>query len=271
MMAEQNIGKRRRLLVAMDCNAESLAGLRRAATLASGMQVELAGLFLEDVNLLRMSELPGHEISLATGSGMATSRADMERQMRRRASAARAEAERLAQAFSLSWTFEVRRAGLEHALREAAQTEELVCSAPAPPLFSHSKAPSPRVLGGELVRRPGPVLAVYEGGPGGARVLELAARAAQIHKLDLQVLVPARGSAGGTRALGKAKEALATSDMDATMRRLPLSERALLQTLATARGQLLFLDANGKAASVERLAAVREAVNCDVFLVSSQS
>ncbi len=277
MTQGETAGKQRRILVAMDSNAESLAGLRRAATLASELRVELAGLFLEDINLLRMSELPGHEIILASGSRKSTSRADMEQQMRRRAAAARREVERLAEALSLSWTFEVRRAGLDSALREAARSNELVCSALAPPPLPHA-APKPRRPSRTSrrkapyphgpARRPRPVLALYEGGEGGGRVLELAQRAARINHLPLEVLVPARGSAAGDRAVGEVGRNLAEAETATTVRRLPQSEKALLNALAVAQGQLLFLDAAGHAATAEHLASLRSAANCDLLLVS---
>jgi hypothetical protein len=273
MTATEASVKQRRILVAMDSNAESLAGLRRAATLASELRIELAGLFLEDINLLRMSELPGHEIILGSGSRKSTSRAEMEQQMRHRAAAARREVERLAQAFSLSWTFEVRRAGLDSALREAARSNELVCSALAPPPLPHAAA-RPRtsrrraVYPHGPVRAPRPVLALYEGAEGGARVLELAQRAAQINHLPLEVLVPARAGAAGQKAVDEANRCLSEAEEPVTVRRLPQSEKALLNALAAARGQLLFLDAASQAATAEHLASLRSAAKCDLLLVS---
>jgi hypothetical protein len=253
----------------MDCNAESLAGLRRAAVLAGELRVELAGLFLEDINLLRMSELPGHEISLASGTGKSTSRVEMERQMRRSANAAKEEVARLAQALSLSWTFEVRRASMDQALREAAKTEELVCSVLASPFFPTLKSRPARQNRGAPTNS---ILAIFENGERGGRVLELAARAARVHGLPLEVLVPARDAASGAKAVAKAGEVLgktAGKAVSVTTRRLPLSEAAIVGALTSARGQLLFLDAGGKIASIKSLATLRSAINCDVLLVSS--
>ncbi len=267
MTLEPNSGKRRRLLVAVDCNAESWTGLQRAAALASELRAELAGLFLEDVNLLRMSELPGHEISLVSGTGKATSRAEMERQMRRSANAARDEIERLARSFSLSWTFEVRRAGLDRALRDATKTEELVCGVLARSIAPTVSPPPARPVQRQALSS---VLAVYEGGPNGARVLGLAVRSGKTLGLPLEVLVPAKGGDVGARAIEAARAALKEAGGTAALRRVPLSEAGLLSALAAARGQLLFLDAGGKAASAERLPGVRSAAKCDVLLVSSQ-
>jgi len=268
MTPAQATGKHRRIVVAMDSNAESLAGLRRAAALAAELRIELAGLFLEDVNLLRMSELPGHEISLASGTRSATSRTGMERQMRQRAATAQREVERLARTFSLSWSFEVRRAGLDNALREAAKANELVCSALAPPAQPHV-APRATVKAGyphAPTHRPRPVLALFEGGICGAQVLDLATRAAQINHQPLEVLVPARAGGASERAMGEVSRGLAGAEVTATVRRLPVSEKALLDALASARGQALFLDAAGAAAG--RLAALRAAAKCDLLLVS---
>ena len=274
MNAAEGARPRRRILVAMDASPESLAGLRRAASLAAELQGELAGLFVEDINLLRLSELPGHDIGLASGTGRQTNRADMERQMRLRAEAARRELERLALAHRLPWTFEVRRSRLDQALREAAEAADLVCSAlsrqPARPL-----APRPRPQAAYAQAAPAaaavrPVLALYEGGEGGARVLELAVRAAGSNQAPLRVLVPARAGAAGDRAVAQVVEHLRGAGATGEVERLPSGERAVLAAVAGARGRSLFLDAGGPAVRADRLSRLLTAAGCEVLLVSGR-
>jgi K+-sensing histidine kinase KdpD len=48
----------RRILVALDASPDSLAALKTAADLARRMEAELMGLFVEDIELLRMADSP---------------------------------------------------------------------------------------------------------------------------------------------------------------------------------------------------------------------
>ena len=48
----------RRILVALDASAHSHAALAAAVALAARLHAEIEGLFVEDINLLRLAELP---------------------------------------------------------------------------------------------------------------------------------------------------------------------------------------------------------------------
>ena len=69
----------RRILVALNAVSDSHAAIERAAAMAADHEAELAGLFVEDLDLLRLCELPGHEVVLATGAARPTDRREMER------------------------------------------------------------------------------------------------------------------------------------------------------------------------------------------------
>ena len=56
-MTEERPFPVRRLLVALDASGHSLAALEAAARLAAHLEVELAGIFVEDENLLRLAKL----------------------------------------------------------------------------------------------------------------------------------------------------------------------------------------------------------------------
>ena len=51
-------GSIKRILVALDASAANRTALQTAALLASELQAELQALFVEDINLLRLAELP---------------------------------------------------------------------------------------------------------------------------------------------------------------------------------------------------------------------
>ena len=48
----------RRILVALDGSAHVLAALQAASEMAARMKSELVGLFVEDINLVRLAGLP---------------------------------------------------------------------------------------------------------------------------------------------------------------------------------------------------------------------
>ena len=58
----------RRILVAIDTSPHGSAALEAAARLATELRAELEGLFIEDINLLRLAGLPfAREIQLGDG------------------------------------------------------------------------------------------------------------------------------------------------------------------------------------------------------------
>ena len=62
-MTERPVSLVRRILVAVDASHHSIAALEAAVELATRFQAELLGLYVEDINLLRLAQLPfGREV-----------------------------------------------------------------------------------------------------------------------------------------------------------------------------------------------------------------
>ena len=79
-------GSVRRILVALDASPHSLAALRAAAELAADLDAELVGIFVEDINLLRLSDLPlASEVTIYTTTSRRLNRQEIERQLRSQA------------------------------------------------------------------------------------------------------------------------------------------------------------------------------------------
>ena len=96
----------RRILVALDATAESLAALNAAADLAMQLHAELFGLFVEDINLARLAALPiAREIDLAAGSIIEINHQTVERQFRLQREKARGALESAARSRRLNWSF----------------------------------------------------------------------------------------------------------------------------------------------------------------------
>lgn len=57
-----------RIVVAIDSSSHAASALEAAATLAAALHAELEGIFVEDINLARLAELPvGREVQFLTG------------------------------------------------------------------------------------------------------------------------------------------------------------------------------------------------------------
>ncbi len=116
----------RRVLVALDPARSSAALLETAVEFARRVEAEIEGLFIEDIDLMRLAELPfAHALSLPSGLPQPLETAAVEREMRALAGAARRSLEIQARKMNVSCSFRVVRGRLESELR-AAGTADLV-------------------------------------------------------------------------------------------------------------------------------------------------
>lgn len=111
----------RRIVIALDASAPSLAALEAAATLAARVDAELLGVFIEDVNLVHLAGLPfAAEVGVLSARARSLAPEEMERLLalqRRRAEQALA---RVAQRLRLRWSFRVVRGQIVSELLAAA-------------------------------------------------------------------------------------------------------------------------------------------------------
>ena len=117
----------RRILIALDASPHSLAALRAAAELAADLDAELVGIFVEDINLLRLSELPlAREVAIYTTSTRRLSRKEIERQLRSQARMAQRALEEVARRRHLRWTFQVSQGVIASELLAAAEETDII-------------------------------------------------------------------------------------------------------------------------------------------------
>ena len=123
-------GQPHRIVVALDASSYSLAALRAAIELAALLDVEVEGLFVEDINLLYLCGFPfNQEIGSYTATSRRLENALLERQLRTLATSIQASIEksmdRVLRA-PVRWTFHVRRGSVVNELLAAAQHADIL-------------------------------------------------------------------------------------------------------------------------------------------------
>ena len=213
-----------RILVALDATEDSLASLDLAIRMAAKLRAELEGLFIEDINLLRMAELPcTRVVSVAATSGEGMRLPSMERELRRRARVARDSLAMNAERYAVRWSFRTARGDMAKEVLLAAAEADIVVvgksdhaypqrlklGATARTLSAHS--PSAVLITNHHFLTadyspPGAILVAYDDTDTGDRGLKLAARLALSERHPFTVLIPESKRAG--QSLKNSAEAL---------------------------------------------------------------
>lgn len=173
-----------RILFASDTMQLGEEALQAAAELASQLQAELAGLFIEDTNLLRLAGLPfAQEICTASATHRPLDLASMERAMREQASKMREAVASIAQRRNVPWSFGIRRGSVIHVTLAASEDADLLILGRRD-LHRLTSRPK-RELGSEKQ----PILVVYDGSSGGQRALQTGQFLANERQVDLIVVL----------------------------------------------------------------------------------
>jgi nucleotide-binding universal stress UspA family protein len=270
----------RRILVAVDASPHSMAALQAAADLAARFQAELLGLFIEDVNLLRLAELPfAQEVGVfsATRRRMDTRR--VERQLRAQASRVRQMFAALAERAEVRGSFRVTRGAITSELLAAASDADMIIVgragwslARSTGLGSTARAIAVQAPSSTLVLQHGaclgpPVLIVYDGSALAQKAL---AAAADLVERDgsLTVLVLADDLDVAQHLTGQAAEWLEERGVEAVFRSLTESSARRLAFAVQREGcGTLVLPARISVLEDEALLALLDQVNVPVLLV----
>lgn len=117
----------RRILVALDASAHSLAALQAASEIAARLESELVGLFVEDINLVRLAGLPfAREVGFPSAISRELDVAAMERSLKLLAAQAKQAIAATAERVHVPWSFRVARGSVVAELLSAAPEVDLV-------------------------------------------------------------------------------------------------------------------------------------------------
>ncbi len=192
----------RRILVALDASPHSLAALEAAVELAAMLHAELQGLFVEDINLLRLGELSlAREIYAHSATASPIDSRHVERQLRTQAERARQALAERADRAQVRWTFRVARGAVVSEVLAAAAEADLVTlgkvgwsvigrrrlGATAQAIVSNASAPA--LISRQGARLGRSLLVVYDGSPAAQRALATAASLARGPEQPLTVLI----------------------------------------------------------------------------------
>lgn len=226
----------RTIAVAIDNSPHSRASLEAAVKMASRLQAELVGIFVEDINLLRVAGLPFTEEIRRYSS--TTSRLDeeqLERLLRLQAREARELLERAAEALTVRHTFRVLRGMVPDELMSASTEADILV------LGRSGRSPSCRKGLGSTARtalceskrtvllmRPGfspavePLLVLFDGSEGSRRALDTAlAISGPESMLHLIVVEPEPDE--GERLQQEAESIVEPAGINAEYHHLPLA------------------------------------------------
>ena len=271
----------RRILVALDSSPASLSAMEQAIELAAGFEAEVIGLFVEDINLVRLAELAvTHEIGLFSAASRRLEIRFIERQFRGQASQARQVLARLADQAGVQWSFRVARGVIARELLSAALEADLIILGRA-----GSSALGRRRLGSTvraiLLQPPqltiifqpgsrlgGPILAFYDGSPAAQKALAAAAQLSRDGERRLTVLVMESDPATA-KALQQEAEHILAAWPELTVRHIwhPQADITGLARAILAEGcQMLALPSESAILDNQAILALLAQVECPVLV-----
>jgi len=125
--APRPITTMKRLVVALDASQESMVALATAADLAISLKADLRGVFIEDIELLRIADLPVvREVLYPCGTGCRIDAERLMRQLRAQASQARQALASICEKRHITWSFDTVRGNVESEILSAANDADLL-------------------------------------------------------------------------------------------------------------------------------------------------
>jgi len=192
----------RRILVPLDASRHSLAALETAAELAGRLKAELIGLFVEDIDLVRLTELPfAREVDPFSSTFRQLERQELERQLRAQAGLMRRALALAAEREDVAWEFRVARGAVTtEVLAAEAEADLLILGRLGRSLVRGRRVGSTcRMIlsqgrGLTLILQHGvrlvvPVMVVYDGSNVAKKALETAMRLTEVKNGFLSVLI----------------------------------------------------------------------------------
>jgi nucleotide-binding universal stress UspA family protein len=266
-----------RILVAVDASWRELTTLEQVVGLAGDLPAELLGLFIEDVNLVRLAALPiAREVTYGLGGERKLDLPGVERQLRWQAEQLRQIFASAAERVRLPWSFRVVRGQLSSELVQAARDADLLVLG----IPDQSRERRVSVQWGfstlaqiersilwlhPRVTPPGPVMVLFDGTDVSRQAVESAARLARHRRRELVVLLPPPLASPGARE--QAAEWL--SGLSPRPRQVPLASADapnLLRAVRSHGAEVLVLPGGSLTLTEQTLSELLRSATCSVVL-----
>lgn len=200
----------KRIVVALDTGSLSLAAIETAARLAIGLRAELEALFVEDVNLRRLAELPfARELGNTSAQHRRFDVAELDRAIGVQARQVRRALEAAARELPLSWSLEVVRGDLIAVVLQRTGGADLL-------VLGRTRRPAYRgVHGAKVMRRlerrvaRHPIVTLFDGSAAATRALDAALALERRAHGDVLVAIPASRAEQFTALRGQVDAMLA--------------------------------------------------------------
>ncbi len=291
-MSDQNTGSReadeqtedhgiKRILVALDPSMHSRAALEAAARMALRLDAELGGLFVEDVNVRRLAELPFvQEVGFFTGTCRRVETRELSRQLHVQAGRVRRRFQITTRSLTRRCTFRLVRGQVAPEVLAAAADADVVILGKGAwsPFETGHLAPAVRevltrtpastlVLRGDRHIEP-PMRVVYDGSSLGDKALTTAADLTRDDDGHLMIFVLADSSDEASRLEDRARERLADPELELSFHLLTEGSVSRLAHLVShEEGGTLVLPAGTDALEDEALFEFLDATSLPVLLV----
>jgi nucleotide-binding universal stress UspA family protein len=271
----------RRILVALDASLHSLAALEAASELADTLKAELVGIFVEDVNLLRLAGLPfAREVRYLSVTDRPLDSLSMERQLRVQAEQLKQTLAVVAGRRQLRWSFRVVRGQVGAELLTAAQEADLLAlgraswamtrrvrlGATAREVVARARRPVLLLQRGHAICQP--VQLVYDGSVPARRALAAATRLAALIGGHLTVMIVTKDPEHAQRLQEEVDEHLQAQQVKGHYRQLlnPSAEELAGALRMSGEGTLI-IGADNPLLEGEGLPTLLEAIDCSVILI----
>jgi nucleotide-binding universal stress UspA family protein len=271
----------RRILVALDASSHSLAALEAAVELAAKMEAELLGLFVEDINLLQLAELPfAQGISYPSAVGQQLDKSSMELALKVKAAQARQALATAAGQLHVRWSFRTVRGYITSEVLEAALEADLLTLGKSSRQLARrgglgstaweaiARAPRPVLLVQQGVGIKQPVLVVYDGSESAKQALATAADMAQAYGDGLVVLVLAHTPNVAQQLKDEAANRLQDKKLRVRYQWLDKPHvQNLTQIIQAEKGGILVLSSESPLLAGNVIREILEEMTCPVLLV----
>jgi len=252
-----------KVLLALQGSTPAPEALAAAAALARSAQAELAALFVEDLDLLRLAALPfTHEVGRASGAVLPLEVSVLQRTLRWQAERLRQALAIAAQEMALPWSFQVARGSLLEQAMAAMTSTSLVVFSRSPHGGRQGTGMPPRA------QPEGMVSALLDPSDAGLRTLAAALELAQGRPERLSLLAPAASAAELETLRRRVRERLKLQGGGPTLHPVATTAGELSRETRRRGSRALVLSTHSLPDAAAQLRVLLEVSECTVVLVS---